>query len=286
MARFASLLLLALLALSSPAAAGQSAASGLPAATMLGVASLYGAEEGLAVLDAGGRVRVGKFEGSRVEKWQFLPGVESASAIAGDETGLLLVVSRKGEDYFLSSWRMGESDKTQRKLKLPRAMSGLSGAAAGNGMLWLVFRKPVGVLFFAYDGMLLGEAEGTEFLRSPYSVALSGLGEAFVTDPMGPSIVRFRSTGQKEQVYDLTGTGMTRPTGIAVGSDGAVLVSDGLTGGLARLKTSGSVWDLEFSGEKNFDEPLRICTDNLSNRGVFALEARSGKIGWLKEFGR
>jgi hypothetical protein len=221
-----------------------------------------------------------------VEKWQFLPGVESASAIAGDETGLLLVVSRKGEEYFLSSWRMGESDKTLRKLKLPRDMSGLSGAAAGNGMLWLVFRKPVGVLFFAYDGMLLGEAEGTEFLRSPYSVALSGLGEAFVTDPLGPSVVRFRSTGQKEQVYDLTNTGMTRPTGITVGSDGTVLVSDGLTGRLGRLRTAGSEWNIELSGEKNFEEPLRICTDNLSNRGVFALEARSGKIGWLKEFGR
>lgn len=258
-------------------------ASGLSSTKMLGLAELRGGLEGLAALDSSGKVKVGELARGKVEKWRILAASEGAVAVTGDETGLLIVVTLREGDYWLNTYRYGEPDRAPKKLLIPKKLEGLSGASAGNGMLWLVFKDPVTVAFFAYDGQMLGEAESAEVLRSPYSVALSALGEAYVTDPMGPAIVKFRSSGQRELVMNLSGSGMARPTGVTVGADGVAVVADGLTGRVARLRISGGAWKLEWLDLKTLDEPLRLGGDLSSQWGIFAAEARSGKIMRLKE---
>ncbi len=250
---------------------------------MMGIAELRGGLEGLAIIDGSGKVRVGELSRGKVDGWRVLTGSEGAVGLTGDETGLLLVITKREGDYWLHSYRFGEPERSPKKLLIPKKLEGLSGASAGNGMLWLVFREPVTVAFFAYDGQMLGEAESAEVLRAPLSVALSPMGEAYVTDPMGPAIVKFRSSGQREVVMNLNGSGMARPTGVTVGSDGVAVVCDGLTGRAARLMISGGSWNLKWLNEKPMEEPLRLGGDPLSQWGVFAAEARSGRILRLKE---
>ena len=228
-----------------------------------------GAEGGVVVLeDLEGTVRLVP-GGARVST---LAGVASPKLLAADETGLLLVLDgtsgvaafRKGRE----SWRM----KLQGDIRPGRPV----GMAARNGIIWIADRSPARVLLFAYDGKRLAVTDLRPWARSPFSVALGSSGEAFVTDPMGPAVVALTPAGSFSASLSLEGTGVTRPTGVAVDPSGKVWVSDGVTGVVSCLDPKGGIHTVHCGGKPpRFQDPLRL---GWARGALWVLEGKPGRV--------
>ncbi len=251
---------------------------------MAATISLEKNSQGVAILEGDSRVRVGKFTDGKVTKWRKLEGTSGAKAIAGDETGLLLVISRDGGSYWLSTYRFGKRDTEPVYLAFEKPVGEISGISARSGILWVTFRNPSNILLLAYDGELLGRATDIDLLNSPFSIAIDMVGEGYVTDPLGPSIVRFSSSGVLQQVYDLKDTGIVRPTGIAVDDSGIIWISDGISGRIAQMETFGDTWDIYWPGNRRYSDPLRLGFDTFTMKGVMVVEGRIGRLRWLEEY--
>lgn len=149
-------------------------------------------------------------------------------------------------------------------------------AAAGDGILWLVERTPPRLHLYAYDGTSLGWVDLAQVARAPFGIALGPSGEAFVTDPLGPAVLSFSPTGELLGKLSLEGTGITRPTGIAVDSSGRVWVSDGVIGHVTALEPGGAHSKLEERGSLlRFGSPLRLAWQP---GALWVLEADSGRV--------
>jgi streptogramin lyase len=217
--------------------------------------------------DLDGVVRIAH-GGSRVT----LSGPSSPRALAVDESGLLLILEgtsgvagyRKGKE----AWRVRFSGDA----KLQRPV----GMAARNGIIWLVERNPARVLLYAYDGKSLGTTDLKPWVRSAFSVALGPAGEGYVTDPLGPAVVALSAAGTYQSTLSLAGTGVTRPSGLAVDAAGRVWVSDGVTGTLACLAPKGDALSVRIDGKRpRFQDPIRL---GWTRGTLWILEAKPGRI--------
>ena len=189
---------------------------------------------GMAVLETATRsIKTGRVErDGKVRNWTPLPGLGKPLAVTSDETGLLLVLSEQDGKWLLRRYLNDRQQGYAEPLEaLQNGKTGMvCGAAARNGILWLVFRDPAAVALYAYDGVLLAQAQVERIARAPFSVAVGAGGEAYVTDPLGPAVVVYSGSGGFEARHELAGSGITRPTGIAVDARGQLWLSDTVTG--------------------------------------------------------
>jgi len=265
-----------------PLPAAPPAAGGL---TLPGDATVFslGGRNALAAIESQERrVVISRADASgRFGPWSALPlsGMEAPEALASDETGSLLVVGRTGRGHALLRFRDGAPEGRPVELALTGKRE-ITGAAAGNGILWLALKSPPGLLAAAYDGQPLVEPIALDGMaRAPFSVALDPAGRAYVTDPMGPAVLVFSASGKLEGRRDLAGTGVTRPTGVAVDGRGRVWLSDGVTGRVVELmpvENGAVVRRTEHS--TRYDDPLRLAADPGSGGGVWVLEGRAGRL--------
>jgi streptogramin lyase len=156
------------------------------------------------------------------------------------------------------------------------------GADARDGTLWVVDKAPPRLLLFAFDGASLGWVDLSKWARSPFSIALGPSGEAFVSDPLGPAVLAFSPSASFVGTLDLTGTGVTRPTGLAVGPEGRLWVSDGVTGRVACIDTSAQEPGQRCVGHPaRFHDPLRL---SWWDGALWILEGLPGRVqrleGW------
>ncbi|PLX43098.1 MAG: hypothetical protein C0608_00125 [Deltaproteobacteria bacterium] len=248
-------------------------------------ATLEGGRDGVALLESRTRVKVGFLENDSVKSWKILQGSDGAVGIASDETGLLFLVLHLEGELWLKEYRAGIPDGDALHLDTPGTYRQVAGVAAGSGIVWVTFKDPAAILLFAYDGEYLGGVKkGNELLKSPYAVALGGDGTGYVTDPMGPSLLRISNNGELEAAYDLGDTGITRPTGVAVDEWGYVWVADGISGRVARLNYYGSGWDLFWPGNRKYNDPLHLHYDAAFGKGILLVEGRRGSVRWLEEY--
>ncbi len=200
-----------------------------------------------------------------------LPGPGSPRALALDEAGTLVVVGREG----IGGVRQGREVWRSRLRGDARPREPIS-AAARQGILWIVDRASPKVFLFAYDGASLGAIDLARWARAPFAVALGPSGEAFLTDPLGPGVLALSPSGAPLGSLDLGGTGVTRPTGIAVDAQARVWVSDGVTGRVVCLDPKGGRSPLSCAGKAlTFDDPLRLAW---AHGALWVLEARSGRL--------
>ncbi len=251
------------------------------------VFTMLGDKHGLAVLEPlRGRVRIATLKSNgRASKWTTLMGLERPVALAADETGLLLVVEKRQHDLTLVSYRDGKPVTERQKLGL-KANRKIKGCAARSGILWLVLAEPVEIRLYSFDAKPVARADGVErYTAAPFSVALGADGSAFVTDPMGPAVVTFSGSASFKVRYDLTGTGVTRPSGVAVDAWGGVWVSDGITGRVVCLEPGPQSARIGCAGPNQilYDDPLRLAADPTGKFGVAILECRPGIIMRLEE---
>jgi DNA-binding beta-propeller fold protein YncE len=280
---FSIVLILALSPDKAPAASPRAAGLSLPDSAAF---FTLGGKSAVAVLEAlDRRVVTCRVEGDRIGGWTTLPGLESPAAIASDETGLLLVVDRGTKNYVLKKFQDGRLDGKSVELAVPVKRT-VVGAAARNGILWLLLQNRPGVVLAAYDGDTLAESPDiSDLCRSPFSVALDAAGRGYVTDPMGPTVLIFTAAGKIEGRRDLTGTGFTRPSGVAVDAAGAVWVSDGVTGRVAELAVDGAGESRglrRMDRAERFDDPLRLLADPKGVLGVWVVESRVGRLTKLE----
>jgi streptogramin lyase len=148
--------------------------------------------------------------------------------------------------------------------------------AARNGILWMVERSPARALLYAFDGKPLAVTDLRPWARSPFSVSLGARGEAYVTDPLGPAIVALSPAGSYTGVLSLSGTGVTRPTGVAVDPAGRVWVSDGVTGGLTGFDPAGAPVPVRSAGKVlRLHDPLRL---GWARGSLWVLEGKTGRV--------
>lgn len=250
------------------------AAEGSPAGGVL--AGLRGAFDfvpspdaaGAFVLEDGARRVVFLRERGRSEP---LPGLREPRAVALDEDGVLLVLDA-GPPWTLVGFR-GNREAWRVALRgdlVPRSPVAL---AARNQVVWVLDRAPPRAFLYAYGGAGLGWSDLAGHARSPFSLALGTGGEAFVSDPLGPGVLRLSPTGTFLGVLSLGGSGVTRPTGLAVAGGGRVWVSDGVTGRI-------SCFDAGSGGRcradlPRFEDPLRLAW---AEGQLWVLEARPGRV--------
>jgi streptogramin lyase len=257
----AALLLAAALWLATPPAyaspvAGRVAALPWPALSHPFAFAPAAADQVFVLEDLEQRVLVGR----PGEAARELAAVRRPLALARDPDGLLHVVDVLASGALgLRTYRSGSTlgaVPLQGEM-LPRKPV---SAAARDGILWLVERDPPRLFLYAYDGASLGWVDLAEVARAPFGVALGAAGEAFVTDPMGPAVLSFTPAGEYLGPVDLEGTGVTRPTGIAVDPGGRVWVSDGVIGHVVALDPVGKHSQLEERGQPvRFRSPLRLA---------------------------
>jgi len=201
-----------------------------------------------------------------------LEGLEYPKTLAADDTGLLLVyeitgvlIAFEGEKEI---WRV----EVQGDVFPQRPV----GLAARSGTIWVVDGSPQRIFLYAYDGASLGVFDIAKWARAPFSVALGSTGEAFIADPMGPAVLTFSPAGTYMGSIDLEGTGVTRPTGVAVDTDGHLWVSDGVSGRVVSMSPSGDRPEIWCGGKRlHFDDPIRLSwTDN----ALWVLEGRIGRV--------
>ncbi len=214
------------------------------------------------------RVRPGEAAG-RVEQ------LESPKAVAVDPLGAVLVLDRRGDRWVLEI-RDGAGSRSVvlQGDDLPTDPVDMD---AREEIAWILDRAPPRVFLLGYDGVVL--AWTPLDARTPFSIALGPSGEAFVTDPSGPSLLSLSPAGEFLGRVPLDGTGMTRPTGVAVDSRGTVWVSDGVLGIVVGIDPKGGRRHLP-APEEGWD-PLRLRWRD----GLYVLDGRRGRVGRLETEG-
>jgi len=213
-----------------------------------------------------------------------LPGPARPGALAIDETGLLVVLEGQAGDREFSLVSFRGAERAWRAVLKGDVLPGSPvSLAARDGVVWLVDRSPPRVFVYAYDGERLGVTELAGLARSPFAVALGPAGEAFISDPMGPAVLALNAAGAYVGKLSLEGTGVTRPTGLAVEPAGRVWVSDGVTGHLACLDPGGKNPDVHCQSEElRFEDPLRL---GWADGALWVLEARPGRVRRIQREG-
>ncbi len=207
------------------------------------------------------RVRPGE-TGGRVEE------LEAPRAVAVDPVGTVLILDRRGGEWVLEV-RDGAGSRAVvlQGDVLPAEPVDMD---AREGIAWILDRTPPRVLLLGYDGVVL--AWTALDARAPFSIALGPSGEAFVTDPAGPALLSLSPTGEFLGRVVLDGTGLTRPTGVAVDGGGTVWVSDGVLGTLLAIGPKGDRRLLP--GPQGGWDPLRLRW----RQGLYVLDRRGGSV--------
>jgi streptogramin lyase len=201
-----------------------------------------------------------------------LAGVSGAKVLAADETGLLLVMDGNAN---VTAFRRGR-ESWRIKLQAGQRPARPVGLAARNGIFWVVDRNPARVLLYAYDGKQLAATDLKPWARSPFSIALGPSGEAFVTDPLGPAVIALTPAGSFSATLALEGTGVTRPTGVAVDPGARVWVSDGVTGVIVCIDPKDGAQTVRWADKSpRIQDPLRL---GWARGALWILEGRAGRI--------
>jgi DNA-binding beta-propeller fold protein YncE len=232
-----------------------------------------GASGGVAVLeDLSRRIVLVRDRGRQTP----LPGVAHPKVLAADEGGLLLVLdAQAGARPLLVGFRNGR-EEWRAWIQGDEFPADPVGMDARDGIVWVADRSPPRLLLYAYDGASLGWVDLAKWARSVFSVALGPDGQAFVTDPLGPSVLAFSPTGSYLGPLDVTDTGVTRPTGIAVDPMGRVWVSDGVTGRVVCFGPSGERSGVSCAGKfLRFEDPLRLAW---REGALWVLEGNPGRV--------
>lgn len=128
-------------------------------------------------------------------------------------------------------------------------------------------------------------------LRMPMAIATDGH-RLFIANSLGGNIVILDSSGRLENVItlpaDATG-GAPRPIGLAVTSDGGLVVSDAEHHRVLRLDASGApVWSAgtgsRGGGTKGFNVPAALAVDGAGN--IYVVDTLNARIVKLSPAGR
>lgn len=199
-------------------------------------------------------------------------GLEYPKTLASDDTGLLLVYEATGQLVAFE----GNKEAWRVEIQGDVFPENPVGMDARNGTVWIIDRSPQKIFLYAYDGASLGVFDIDQWARSPFSVVLGPSGEAYISDPMGPAVLTFSPAGTYMGNIDLNGTGITRPTGVAVDSGGNVWVSDGVSGRVVSMAASGDRPEVWCGGKRlHFDDPIRL---SWADGALWVLEGRIGRV--------
>jgi hypothetical protein len=238
---------------------------------------------------AGGRVAVlesGKKQVTVVDakgRRSALKGLTDPRGLTSDELGEVLVLDRLssggwGLVHFSagrSSVRKALNSGGEREGDTQLRPTDPVDIAASNRILWILERNPAQVLLYGYDGEALAVEPLAEYgVRVPAKIAIDHDGEVFVTDALGPSVVRMTLSGSVVAIVELSRKGFARPTGVAAGG-GELWVGDSITGILAKVDYTDDVVSVA---------PVRERFNGLSallysEEGIWFTEKIRGRVG-------
>lgn len=182
-----------------------------------------------------------------------------ARAVAGDEKGQILVLAGEAQTgYKVYFHRDGRRIRTV-DLKPAAPIDSPVDMASGNEIVWVLQAKPPLAALFGSDGAELGRQDLAGVAAAPFSIAVDHAGRAFVTDPTAQAVIELTPYGQFKKVHALTGSGFTRPAGIAASFSDRLWLSDTVTGEVApfRETPSGLVRD-ETRQAIKVDDPVKL----------------------------
>ena len=118
---------------------------------------------------------------------------------------------------------------------------------------------------------------GTDLFARPWGIAVSGLGDLYITDSDSDEIVRLSSSGDVVARFGGFGDGTGRlrqPTGIVVDASGRVYVADSGNGRIAVFDAFGGF--LDAYGEGELRGPRGLCID--SSRRLIVADTENDRI--------
>ena len=152
-----------------------------------------------------------------------------ASALAVDAAGAVLVVDRKGERVA----RLAPGAKAWTFLRESKG-SRVAAMAADAGRL-VAADERTGALIALVPGAAETPIGGTVF-RRPASISVDAAGQIAVLDAKQESVTLLDPAGKPRDVLSTTAIGVERPAAVAFAPDGALLLLDGATGRVARVR--------------------------------------------------
>jgi len=181
-------------------------------------------------------------------------------ALGADEKGQTIIVTGDPATGLKANIYSGARKLRSLELKAAGPLSSISDVASRNEIIWLLQGSPPLVALFGGDGAEIARADLTGIAVAPYSLALGNSGEAYITDPLGASIIELNAFGRFSGSHRLTGTGFTRPAGIALGPGGSLFISDTILGEVALFSEKNRVLGRDWSfAPIPVDDPIRLC---------------------------
>lgn len=213
--------------------------------------------ETLLVLDEANGALLGGTQKTGLERVDLVGRPRGAG---GDGKGQAVVVTGDATAGYRANLFAGLRKLRSFDLKPGSPLAGITDAAMANEIIWLLQQTPPLVVLFGADGAELARANLSGVANAPFSLALGPSGEGYVTDPLGPSVIELTAFGQYKATHKLSGTGFTRPTGVAVGIGGRLWISDTVTGEVAPF----TIQNRQLAREPGLnpsqaDDPLRLA---------------------------
>ena len=194
-------------------------------------------------------------------------GAERSGAVAilGDPGGVLRAL-------LLSGGKPGASVE----LKPAEPLKNVTDVAAHNEIIWVLQQDPPTVALFGMDGAELSRSDLTPFATAPFALALAPSGECYVTDPLGARILVLDQFGVVKAVMELSGTGYTRPTSLALDREGRLYVGDTVLGevGVFTVKDK-KLARTSSPAPLKLEDPLRLA---FSGEWLWALQGWSARV--------
>lgn len=145
-------------------------------------------------------------------------------------------------------------------LKPSEPLKEVTDVAVKNEILWVLQQNPPLVALFGNDGAELSRFDLSGVCIAPFSLSLAPSGEGYVADPLGAKVLQLDQFGAVKTVFDLSGTGYTRPTSIALDDRGRLYIGDTILGEVALFAVKEKTL-VKVAGLVPFkiEDPLRLA---------------------------
>lgn len=184
-------------------------------------------------------------------------------ALGSNERGQGVIITSDAKTGFKAQVFAGTKLLRSVALKTRGPLVSVADVSSKADLFWLIQQTPPLALLFASDGEELARVDLAGRARAPFSLVLGQSGEAYVADPIGRSILELDSFGQFKSVHSLAGTGVTRPTSIALGAAGELWIGDTILGEAILFTHVGNELVAESSTQPlKVEDPLRLSTSS------------------------
>ena len=153
-------------------------------------------------------------------------------------------------------------------------------ALDGSGNVFVVDRDNHRVQKFTNDGSFLtkwgsqGTGEGQFFI--PLAVVIDGSGNVYVSDS-NHRVQKFNGNGESQEF--LVESGINTPSGLGIGSDGNIYVSDTFNDRVQVFTPGGTFvtkWGTPGTGDGKFDSPVGVTVDATGN--IYVVDSRNHRV--------